>query len=165
MQHFLNEALHGRKPSRKQLRDLQYNNEVPEERVESVKLSIYTDANSICTRTAKITMDPGLRKSRKTDIAEIKEYLDEGATIAHLHGPENPLDCLTKSHPSKRAAEAWYKWSSEGVWFPVFGAEGPNTPDPYEGVSDKRKAKLRGPGTKRKQMKTVHNFLVMARTA
>ena len=101
---------------------------------------ILTDANSICTRAKRITMDAGLRKNRKSDVAEIKEYIDDGATIIHIDGPCNPLDVLTKSCPSKRATEAWHEWSSTGCWVPVLGVGSEDLPDPYAGVKEPKKS-------------------------
>ena len=93
---------------------------VAPQREGGVPMELHTDSDDLVKRVKKLTFDAGLKKRRKTDIADVQECIDLGVLrhLVKIAGPGNPIDCYTKemsfdTRPYQRLCElmreGWYR--------------------------------------------------------
>ena len=122
---FLDEAFRGPRPTLLERREaLLEGVDLLEGRPEySVQVEVHTDAKCLTTRVEALTLDQGMRKSRKTDIADLRDALERGLveSLRHIAGVWNPADALTKLGSRTKQTMQRLDEVVRGVYVPFFG--------------------------------------------
>ena len=88
----------------------------------TVKVELHTDAKCLTSRVDKLTQDPGMRKARKTDIADLRDSMQRGlvSSIKHITGVDNPCDALTKRASKTQKTMLRLLEVVRGCYVPIF---------------------------------------------
>ena len=121
---FFEEAFQGKRESRIQKRlDALESGVEPTEDAFLVQVECHTDAKCITSRVEAMTLDPGMRKARKTDLADLRDAIERGLILClkHVTGVDNPAEALTKAGARTKRTMERLKEVVGGVYLPILG--------------------------------------------